>query len=47
MRLLVEDLRAEWRNPDERIAAFDAEFVPMARKDEAARLLATIPGIDV
>ncbi|OHV76730.1 hypothetical protein LCM4579_27640 [Ensifer sp. LCM 4579] len=30
MRLLVEDLRAEWRSLDERIAAFDAEFVRMA-----------------
>lgn len=25
MRLLVEDLRAEWRSLDARIAAFDAE----------------------
>lgn len=47
MRLLVEDLRAEWRNLDERIAGFDAEFVQMARTDEAARRLATIPGIGV
>lgn len=47
MRLLIEDLRAEWRSLDERIAAFDAEFVAMARKDEAARRLATIPGIGV
>ncbi|MCR9195642.1 MAG: IS110 family transposase, partial [Hyphomonas sp.] len=47
MRLLAEDLRAEWRHLDERIAAFDAEFVAMAREDEAARRLATIPGIGV
>ena len=47
MRLLVEDLRTEWRSLDERIAAFDAEFVRMAREDEAARRLATIPGIGV
>lgn len=45
MRLLVEDLRAEWRELDARIAAFDAEFVRMAREDAAARRLATIPGI--
>ncbi len=45
MRLLIEDLRAEWRSLDERIAAFDAEFVRMARDDEAARRLSTIPGI--
>ena len=47
MRLLIEDLRAEWRSLDERIAAFDAEFVRMARDDEAARRLSTIPGIGV
>lgn len=47
MRVLIEDLRAEWRSLDERIAAFDAEFVRMAREDEAARRLSTIPGIGV
>ena len=47
MRVLIEDLRAEWRNLDERIAGFDAEFVQMARENEAARRLATIPGIGV
>jgi transposase len=47
MRLLVEDLRAEWRQLDARIASFDAEFARMAREDEAARRLATIPGIGV
>lgn len=45
IRLLVEDLRREWRLLDERIAAFDREFVTMARQDEAARRLTTIPGI--
>jgi transposase len=30
---------------DERIAAFDAEFVALAREDAAARRLMTIPGI--
>lgn len=47
MRVLIEDLRAEWRNLDERIAGFDAEFVQMARENAAARRLATIPGIGV
>lgn len=47
MRLLVEDLRAEWRQLDGRIAAFDGEFARMAREDGAARRLATIPGIGV
>lgn len=39
--------RAEWRQLDARIAAFDAEFARMAREDAAARRLATIPGIGV
>lgn len=47
IRLLVEDLRAEWRSLDERITAFDTEFVHMARENEAARRLTTIPGIGV
>ncbi len=45
IQALVEDLRAEWRGLDERITAFDAEFVAMTRSDEAARRLATVPGI--
>ena len=45
IRRLIEDLRSEWRTLDERIAAFDAEFVRMAREDEAVRRLITIPGI--
>jgi transposase len=44
-RLLVEDQRAEWRELDRRISAFDEEFALHARTDEAARLLTTIPGI--
>ena len=45
LRRLASDLREEWRALDERIAAFDAEFVSQARTDEAARRLATVPGI--
>ncbi|MBK8174306.1 MAG: IS110 family transposase [Rhodospirillales bacterium] len=45
IRLLIEDLRREWRTLDERIAGFDAEFAALAREDEAARRLMTIPGI--
>lgn len=45
IRLLIEGLRREWRELDERIVAFDKEFVAMTRDEEAARLLATIPGI--
>lgn len=47
MQVLVEDLHSEWRALDKRIAAFDSEFVQMARQDESARRLATIPGIGV
>jgi transposase len=45
IRMLIEDIRAEWRLLDHRIASFDAEFIRMARHDEAARRLVSIPGI--
>src|SRR3954469_6900718 len=49
IRRLIEDLRSEWRTLDERIAAFDAEFVRMAREDEAVRrrdvLIAVVDGL--
>jgi hypothetical protein len=45
--VLVEDLGAEWRSLDARIAALDAKFAAMAREDEAVSRLATIPGIGV
>jgi transposase len=45
IRLLVTDMRAEWAELDRRIAAFDDEFMAIARQDEAARRLATVPGI--
>src|SRR5690349_1034488 len=41
------DMRVEWRELDRRIAAFDDEFAARVRSDEAARLLATIPGIGI
>jgi transposase len=47
IRLLIEDMRAEWRELDRRIMALDDEFAARARRDGAARLLATIPGIGV
>ena len=43
-RLLIEDMRLEWGELDQRIAALSAEFVTRAREDQAARRLATIPG---
>jgi transposase len=45
IRLLVTDMRAEWAELDRRIAVFDDEFAADARCDEAARRLATVPGI--
>src|SRR3954454_15082732 len=47
VRALVADMRAEWRELVRRIGAFDDEFAARARSDEAARRLATIPGIGV
>jgi transposase len=44
-RLLIEDMRGEWRELHRRILAFDEEFALQARADETARLLTTIPGI--
>ena len=44
IRRLIEDLRSEWRTLDERIAAFDAEFVRMAREDETVRRLIACSG---
>ena len=47
VRQLVDDMRAQWAELDRRIGAFDDEFVARAKEDEAARRLATIPGIGV
>ena len=40
----MDDMRAEWGELDDRIAALDEEFAARARSDASARLLATIPG---
>lgn len=45
IRGLIEDMRAEWRSLDARIAGFDKEFTAMAREDKAAQRLMSIPGI--
>jgi transposase len=47
IRLLLDDMLEQWRALDARIAALDDEFAEMARTDEAARRLSTIPGIGV
>jgi transposase len=46
-RAQLEDMRAEWRELDRRIEAFDDEFAALAKTDEAARRLVSIPGIGV
>ena len=45
IRVLIEDMRSEWRALDVRIGALDAEFADVARHDNSMKLLATIPGI--
>jgi transposase len=45
MKFLLADMRARWEGLDHRIAAFDAEFAAMARTDDRARRLTSIPGI--
>lgn len=45
IRGLIEDMRAQWRSLDARIAAFDKEFMTMAQEDVAAQRLMSIPGI--
>jgi transposase len=47
MRMLVADVRAQWRDLDRRIGAFDAEFVHWAKENEDAQRLVTIPGVGV
>jgi transposase len=45
LRQLISDQREEWQTLDDRIGAFDAEFMALAHADEAARRLASVPGI--
>jgi transposase len=45
IRVLIEDMLARWQAFNERIAAFDAEFVAEVKQNEAARRLTSIPGI--
>jgi transposase len=45
IRVLIEDMLARWQAFNERIAAFDAEFVAEVKQSEAARRLTSIPGI--
>jgi transposase len=47
IRLLLDEMRDQWRALDAQISPLDDEFAEMARHDPAARRLATIPGIGV
>lgn len=47
VRILVEDIRTEWRDIDGRIDALNDAIAAEAREDEAARRLISIPGIGV
>jgi transposase len=47
VRALLEDMRAEWRELDRHIEAFDNEFAALAKTDEVTRRLVSIPGIGV
>jgi transposase len=45
IRQLIVDMREEWSALDRRIVALDEEFAVLARTDEAARRLTSIPGV--
>lgn len=45
MITLVADVRAQWAELDQRIAAFDTEFIRWTKENEDARRLVSIPGV--
>lgn len=45
IRDLLVEMRAEWAALDQRIDALDQEFAQLARTDEVARRLTSIPGV--
>jgi hypothetical protein len=45
IRILIEDMRTEWRALDARIVSLDAELAELSRTDVSMKLLTTIPGI--
>jgi transposase len=47
MRMLIQDMRAQWCELDRRITELDKGLAEWARNEEAARRLMTIPGIGV
>jgi transposase len=46
-RTLLEALRAEWTALDKKIEACDEELTELARTEDTARRLATVPGIGI
>jgi transposase len=47
MRMLIQDMRAQWCELDRSLAELDKGLAEWARNEEAARRLMTIPGIGV
>jgi transposase len=47
MRRLIGELRAEWKELDEKIESLNREFIELARSHAAARRLMSIPGVGV
>ena len=47
MRRLIGELRAEWKELDEKIESLNREFIELARNHAAARRLTSIPGVGV
>lgn len=45
MVFLLRDMRARWEELDRRVAAFDTEFAGIAKTDDRARRLTSIPGV--
>src|ERR1700688_3615289 len=45
MIMLVTDARAQWGELDQRIAAFDTEFIGWTKENKDARRLAALPGV--
>jgi len=42
---LVKDIRVQWKDLDRRIGEFDAKFVAIAKADEDAAFVLSIPGV--
>lgn len=45
IEIVLKDMRAEWQELDRQIKSLDAEFAVLAKSDEQARRVVSIPGI--